>query len=505
MEMLFLLFIFVWSENNGALAKPECGSVVNNTLTSPGYPNHYPENMDCSYWLPIPNGMALIIVFEDFDLENESSCEYDYLKISNEKSQSFGVYCGNKIGEMVAVTGDYAVITFHSDGGLEKRGFRIFFQRENGSNAKTIVSPKVVSSAPTVQAFRPDRGFILSCSAIGISPINIVIIWNSKTLVNETNTASIRVDKEGKYICRATSKYGADERLFVVINGCGSVVNNTLTSPGYPKYYPEDMDCSYWVPIPHGMALVITFEDFNLENESSCEYDYLKITNEKSQSFGVYCGNKTRELVAVTGDHAVMTFHSNHNVQTRGFRILFQIRKNGSNAKTIVSPKVVMLPAPIMRVIRQHLGFRLSCSAIGISPINMVIIRNSKTLVNTTNTASVQVEKFGNYMCRATSKYGTDERQFVVINACPKPCDCALFWRDKSLVTVSCGGKQLTSVPEPLPANTAELDLSDNSLNHLPAGIFSNNTKLEDLDLSDNSLNHLPAGIFSNNTKLEDL
>jgi len=75
-----------------------------------------------------------------------------------------------------------------------------------------------------------------------------------------------------------------------------------------------------------------------------------------------------------------------------------------------------MLPAPIVRGFRQHLGFRLSCSAIGISPINMVIIRNSKTLVNTTNTASVQVEKFGNHMCRATSKYGTDERQFVVIN-----------------------------------------------------------------------------------------
>ena len=66
-------------------------------------------------------------------------CRFDYLKITNEKSQSFGVYCGNKTGEKVAVTGDYAVITFHSDGGVEKRGFRIrFFQRENGSNAKTI-------------------------------------------------------------------------------------------------------------------------------------------------------------------------------------------------------------------------------------------------------------------------------------------------------------------------------------------------------------------------------
>ena len=66
-------------------------------------------------------------------------CRYDYLKITNEKSQTFGVYCGNKTGEMVAVTGDYAVITFHSDYDVEKIGFRIrFFQRENGSNAKTI-------------------------------------------------------------------------------------------------------------------------------------------------------------------------------------------------------------------------------------------------------------------------------------------------------------------------------------------------------------------------------
>ena len=61
----------------------------------------------------------------------------------------------------------------------------------------------------------------------------------------------------------------------------------------------------------------------------------MKITNEESQSFGVYCGNKTRQLVAVTGDYAVIAFHSDQYVQTRGFRIFFQIRENGSNAKTI--------------------------------------------------------------------------------------------------------------------------------------------------------------------------
>ena len=52
---------------------------------------------------------------------------YDYLKISNEYGYIFGVYCGEKTGETVLVTGDYAVITFHSDNMGEKRGFLISF------------------------------------------------------------------------------------------------------------------------------------------------------------------------------------------------------------------------------------------------------------------------------------------------------------------------------------------------------------------------------------------
>ena len=65
-------------------------------------------------------------------------CSPDYLKISNEKSQSFGEYCGNKTGKTVAVAGDFAVIRFRS--GYESRGrFRISFgMKKNGSKPTTI-------------------------------------------------------------------------------------------------------------------------------------------------------------------------------------------------------------------------------------------------------------------------------------------------------------------------------------------------------------------------------
>ena len=69
--------------------------------------------------------------------------------------------------------------------------------------------------------------------------------------------------------------------------------------------------------------------------------------------------------------------------------------------------------APIAPVI---LGSRMSCSAIGIPPVNIVIMRNSKIVANATNAASILVNKAGTYICRATSKYGTDEKQLVLTN-----------------------------------------------------------------------------------------
>ena len=92
----------------------------------------------------------------------------------------------------------------------------------------------------------------------------------------------------------------------------------------------------------------------------------------------------------------------------------------------LVSPKVVVsgvsysqtvLPAgPVIPVLRLPFRLQLSCSAIGAPPIYIAIKRNSLTLLNTTNTASIRVSEEGNYTCQATSKHGTDKREFVVVN-----------------------------------------------------------------------------------------
>ncbi|CAH3181026.1 unnamed protein product [Porites lobata] len=51
---------------------------------------------------------------------------------------------------------------------------------------------------------------------------------------------------------------------------CGSVVNNALTSPRFPRKYPNNMHCVYNVSIPSGKALKISFSTFILETETRC-------------------------------------------------------------------------------------------------------------------------------------------------------------------------------------------------------------------------------------------
>ena len=50
-----------------------------------------------------------------------------------------------------------------------------------------------------------------------------------------------------------------------ILTDCGSVVNYTLKSPGYPSNYPNDMHCLYSVSIPHGMLMEVNFRDFDLD------------------------------------------------------------------------------------------------------------------------------------------------------------------------------------------------------------------------------------------------
>ena len=54
-----------------------------------------------------------------------------------------------------------------------------------------------------------------------------------------------------------------------------------------------------------------------------CSRDYLQITNENNRVFGKYCGHMTGKTVLVSGKYVVIKFHSESNIQNRGFLMEF--------------------------------------------------------------------------------------------------------------------------------------------------------------------------------------
>ena len=74
LKLKTVLFISTVSFYSFAFTHAGCGP-VNNTITSPGYPNDYSNNTDCVSSVPIPQGMVINITINELHLEDSASCE----------------------------------------------------------------------------------------------------------------------------------------------------------------------------------------------------------------------------------------------------------------------------------------------------------------------------------------------------------------------------------------------------------------------------------------------
>merc|ERR1712142_558539 len=93
---------------------------------SPNYPKNYDNNMDCIKSFKAREGEIIELTMEDFEVEYNSNCAYDYVTVydgKDEKAPKMGTFCGTTIPKQVRSSGQYLYMTFHSDGSVTKRGF----------------------------------------------------------------------------------------------------------------------------------------------------------------------------------------------------------------------------------------------------------------------------------------------------------------------------------------------------------------------------------------------
>lgn len=61
---------------------------------------------------------------------------------------------------------------------------------------------------------------------------------------------------------------------------CGghySKENGIIRSPNYPDFYPNKKDCVWVIEAQNRRKIILTIDDFELERQTSCEFDYLEI------------------------------------------------------------------------------------------------------------------------------------------------------------------------------------------------------------------------------------
>ena len=84
-------------------SRGKCGGKLttpNGILTSPSYPNNYPDNADCVYTISQPTGTVIVLTFQSMNIEYESTCDFDYLEIRDGNSGDsplLGKLCGSDI------------------------------------------------------------------------------------------------------------------------------------------------------------------------------------------------------------------------------------------------------------------------------------------------------------------------------------------------------------------------------------------------------------------------
>ena len=107
-------------------------------ITSPKFPDAYPGNADCSYFVrkSSPSVCALELYFMQFDIESVSGCYYDYLEIDGQK------LCGTYLQEtrkIIDFRGDQKILTFHSDKQVNRNGFRVGIKQMTDCHSNVLL------------------------------------------------------------------------------------------------------------------------------------------------------------------------------------------------------------------------------------------------------------------------------------------------------------------------------------------------------------------------------
>ncbi|XP_040834767.1 complement C1s subcomponent [Ochotona curzoniae] len=244
------------------LACVYAGPTMYGEILSPNYPQAYPNEVEKSWDIEVPEGYGIHLYFTHLDIELSENCEYDSVQIMSGNNEE-GKLCG---------------------------------QRTSKNPSSPVVEEFKVPYNKLQVIFRSD--FSNEERFTGFAAYYVAVDINECTEFADVPCSHFCNNYIGGYFCSCPPEYFLhDDRRNCGVNCSGNVFTTLIgeiASPNYPRPYPENSRCDYQILLEEGFQVVVTMrrEDFDVEpadTTGNCR-DSLVFVG-KDQQFGPYCGN----------------------------------------------------------------------------------------------------------------------------------------------------------------------------------------------------------------------
>ncbi|XP_042148792.1 cubilin-like [Ixodes scapularis] len=103
-------------------------------ISSPNYPNIYPNSASCSWLIKTNTDFVISLVFNDFELEKDNKCISDYVSVydgNDTNAPILGIYCGSTTPAPIFSSSDQMYMVFASDSEVQGKGFSATYTELN--------------------------------------------------------------------------------------------------------------------------------------------------------------------------------------------------------------------------------------------------------------------------------------------------------------------------------------------------------------------------------------
>ncbi|XP_043205584.1 cubilin-like [Amphibalanus amphitrite] len=351
----------------GQLTGPE------GSFTSPGYPQPYAHNAECTWVIAGNAGSKVRLSILDLDLETATNCRFDFLEVYDGVGRSAVLkhrLCDTAPLDVIESTTNLMTIRMVTDISLNGRGFHARYRVD--CNNVVTGHRGVIESPNFPNRYPHDRDCTWTIKAPRGNALNISF---SHFDVEDPISSGCEYDfleiKEGdddevptpigSHMCGtgylpepistnksiAYVRFKSDAsvahngfRLEWMVNGCGGLLTEKrgfFQSPNYPGQYPSNTDCEWRIRVPPGNSIQLTIDRYDIEAIHDCIFDSLKVYGGPDVTAPLLvslCHHQASSTVVTSqGNTMLVRFSSDSSVTGTGFHARYRRRRNGCGGR----------------------------------------------------------------------------------------------------------------------------------------------------------------------------